>query len=53
MTSTKVVDLQQWRTDHPPMMRLAAISLHCWQAYWRMLFAAQSAAISSVARILR
>ena len=53
MTSTKVIDLQQWREEHPPMVRLAAISMHCWQAYWRMMFAAQAAAVSSVSRLLR
>jgi hypothetical protein len=53
MTHSNVTDLEQWRNDHPPVIRLATISMHCFRAYWRMVFAAQSAAITSVARMVR
>ena len=48
MTSTKVVELAQWKAEHPPLVRLATISMHCWRAYWRMMFAAQAAAVSTL-----
>ena len=53
MTSNKVVDLTQWKAEHPPMVRLLTIAAHCWQAYFRLIVAAQSAAITSVARMVR
>jgi hypothetical protein len=53
MTSTKVVDLAQWKAEHPPLVRLLTIGAHCWQAYFRLIVAAQSAVISSAARWIR
>ena len=49
MTAT-VTDLSKWREDHPPAVRLAQIGLHCWSAYWRLVFAAQAAAVSAMVR---
>ena len=54
MTRTdNVTDLAQWKAEHPPLVRLLTIGAHCWQAYFRLMFAAQSAVITSAARILR
>ena len=39
----QIVDLKQWRHDHPPAVRLANIGLHCWLAYWRLCAAASRA----------
>lgn len=41
--SAEIVDLDQWRADHPPAVRLMNISLHCWLAYWRLCGAAARA----------
>jgi len=34
--TARIVDLDRWRVEHPPMIRLVNISLHCWSAYWRL-----------------
>ena len=49
MTAT-VTDLQKWREVHPPVVRLMQIWMHCGSAYWRLIFAAQAAAVSAMVR---
>lgn len=34
--TAEIVSLNKWREDHPPMVRLTAITLHCWSAYFRL-----------------
>ena len=37
--TAEIVSLNKWREDHPPVVRLANITLHCWAASWRLWFA--------------
>ena len=48
--TARIVDLTQWREEHPPAVRLMQIWMHCGSAYWRLIFAAQAAAVSSIVR---
>lgn len=34
--TAKIVDLDKWRADHPPALRLMTITLHCWVTTWRL-----------------
>lgn len=34
--SERIVDLDKWRAEHPPAVRLANIAVHCWSASWRL-----------------
>jgi|GEM_PF-1859012 len=34
--TAEIVDLDQWRVEHPPAVRLVNIGLHCWLASWRL-----------------
>jgi hypothetical protein len=41
-----VTDLQKWRDDHPPTLRLLNIWGHCAMAGWRLYWAAWRAMLS-------
>ena len=34
--TAEIVSLNKWREDHPPVVRLANITLHCWLASFRL-----------------
>ncbi|MEN6630005.1 MAG: hypothetical protein ABFC42_10195 [Sulfuricella sp.] len=34
--TAEIVSLSKWREDHPPVVRLVNIGMHCWLASWRL-----------------
>ena len=48
--TAEIINLRKWEEDHPPVVRLLTMSAHCVEAYWKLVFAAQAAALSSLVR---